>query len=141
MTEIFLIISQSYFGLKSLGIKHLNNMNYFYDTFMVLYVNSHSLSLHRKAPLRKKNPFYGRNDDRSFIFRRNISLWFGKHEEAKWLAASSEKMEDLTCIAQRGIFIQGYQRRVQENFVVIFRYDTMIRGLNPWLVLIYCWGE
>lgn len=50
-------------------------------------------------------------------------------------------MEDLTCIAQRGIFIQGYQRRVQENFVVIFRYDTMIRGLNPWLVLIYCWGE
>ncbi len=52
-----------------------------------------------------------------------------------------QKMEDLTCIAQRGIFIQGYQRRIQENFVVIFRYDTMIRGLNPWLVLIYCWGE
>lgn len=42
----------------------------------------------------------------------------------------------LTCIAEGGIFVQRDQRGVEKNFVIIFRDDSVVGGLDPGFVLI-----
>lgn len=42
----------------------------------------------------------------------------------------------LTCIAKGSIFVQCDQGGVQENFVIIFRDDSMVGRLDPGFVLI-----
>lgn len=41
-----------------------------------------------------------------------------------------------TCIAQWGIFVQGKQRRVQQDSVVILHDDALVLSFDPWLVLV-----
>lgn len=44
----------------------------------------------------------------------------------------------LTRIRDGGVFVQGYQRRIQQNNVSVFSNHSMVRCLNPWLVFIHC---
>lgn len=43
-----------------------------------------------------------------------------------------------TCEAQRGVFVQGNQRGVQQHCVVILGHDAVIGRLKPRLVLVSC---
>lgn len=42
----------------------------------------------------------------------------------------------LTCKRNWCIFIQGYKWWVQNDCVIVLSYDSMIRSLDPWLVLV-----
>lgn len=41
-----------------------------------------------------------------------------------------------TCIAQWGIFVQGEQRWVEQDSVVILHDDALVLGFNPRFVLV-----
>ena len=73
---------------------------------------------------------------RGNLFRRQ---WVDGDEEA--VGKLPEEKALLTCVAERGVFIQSDQRRVQQDSVIVFRYDAMVRGLDPGFVLINWKGE
>lgn len=43
-----------------------------------------------------------------------------------------------TCEPQRGVFVQGDQRGVEEHGVIVFGHYAMIGGLEPRLMLVRC---
>lgn len=45
-------------------------------------------------------------------------------------------MTALTCVAKGSVFVQRDQRGVQEDFVIIFRDDSVVGRLNPGFVLV-----
>ena len=43
-----------------------------------------------------------------------------------------------TCVGHWGILVQRHQRGVQQDCVHVLRDHTVVRRLNPWLMLIHC---
>lgn len=44
----------------------------------------------------------------------------------------------LTGVAEWSILVQRNKRGVQKYFVIVFRYDAVVRRLDPWFVFVHC---
>lgn len=42
----------------------------------------------------------------------------------------------VTGVVQRGVFVQGEERRVEQHSVVVLHDDPLVLCLDPWFVLI-----
>lgn len=43
-----------------------------------------------------------------------------------------------TCVGDGGVFVQGDQRRIQQNNVSVLSDHPVVRRLNPRLVFVHC---